>query len=56
MSHATRPLGETVHAVGVGLAELAAVDIDRQAPADLDRVIGNEVCRFSLAAESNSSM
>src|SRR5260370_33928711 len=35
-------LGDAVHAVDVGLAELAAVRVDRQAAAQLDRAAGGE--------------
>jgi Domain of unknown function (DUF222) len=48
----TDPLGDAVRAVDIGLAELAAVGVDRQPPADLDRPVGNEVLRLTPAAES----
>jgi hypothetical protein len=48
-------LGDSVHPVDVGLAELSAVGVDRQTPADLDRPIGDEVLGLPLAAKPNSS-
>ena len=44
-------LGDAVHAVDVGLAELAAVGVDRQPAADLDRAVGDEVLGLAPAAE-----
>jgi len=46
------PLGDAVHAVDVGLAELTAVGVDGQPPAHLDRAVGNEVLGFTATAES----
>ena len=43
--------GDAVHAVDVGLAELAAVSIDRQPAADLDRTVFDVVLGLTLAAE-----
>ncbi len=45
-------LGDAVHAVDVGLAELPAVGVDRQPPADLDGAAGNEVLGLALTAET----
>jgi hypothetical protein len=41
--------------VDVRLAELFAVGVDRQTPADPDRVIGNEVLRLPLPQNPRSS-
>ena len=35
----------------ISLAELAAVSVDRQPSADLDRTVGDEVLGLALAAE-----
>ena len=45
------PFGDAVHAVDVRLAQLAAVGVDRQPAADLDRAVGDVVLRLTLAAE-----
>ncbi len=44
-------LGDSVHAVNVGLTELSAVRVDRQPPADLDRTVGDEVFGLTSTAE-----
>src|SRR5690242_21960491 len=44
--------GDAVHAVDVGLAELAAVRVDREAAVDLDRAVGDEVPGLAAAAEA----
>src|SRR5690349_7027477 len=44
--------GDAVHAVDVGLAELAAVRVDRQAAAQLDGVAGDEVPGLAAPAEA----
>src|SRR3984885_5232142 len=36
-------LGDAVHAVDIGLTELAAVRVDWEPPAHLDRTVGDEV-------------
>jgi hypothetical protein len=41
--------------VDVGLAELAAVGVDRRPSADLDRAVGNEVLGLAPAANPNYS-
>src|SRR6185312_14020784 len=45
-------LGDAVHAVDVGLAELATVRVDRQAAAQLDRAAGDEVPGLAAPAEA----
>src|SRR4051794_36330636 len=45
-------LGDAVHAVDVGLAELTAVGVDRQSAADLDAAVGDEVLRLAGTAEA----
>src|SRR4051794_20579055 len=45
-------LRDAVHAVQVGLAELAAVGVERQPPAELDRAVGDEVLRLAALAEA----
>ena len=43
----THALRDAVHAVDVGLAELTAMGVDRQPPADLDRAVGDVVLRLT---------
>src|SRR4029077_85274 len=45
-------LGDAVHAVNVGLAELAAVRVERQATAHFDGAVGDEVPGLPGAAEA----
>ena len=45
-------LGDAVHAVDVGLAELAAVGVDREAAAELDVAVADEVLRLAAPAEA----
>src|SRR5271166_7151420 len=45
-------LGDSVHAVDVGLTELTPVRVDGKPAADLDRAIGDEVLRLTATAES----
>src|ERR1700757_3733535 len=45
-------LCDAVHAVDVGLTELAPVRVDGKPASHLDRTAGNEVLGFTLAAES----
>src|ERR1700733_804213 len=45
-------LGDAVHAVDVGLAQLAAVGVERQAAAQLDRAAGDEVAGLAAGAEA----
>src|ERR1700722_15926205 len=45
-------LGDAVHPVQVGLAELAAVGVDRQAATHLDVAVADEVLRLALATEA----
>src|SRR5439155_18977916 len=45
-------LGDAVHAVDVGLAELTPVRVDRQAAAQLDRAAGDEVPGLTAPAEA----
>jgi hypothetical protein len=47
LSHAFR---DAVHPVNVGLTELAAVRVDRQPAADLDRPVGDEVLCLTPAS------
>ena len=44
--------GDAVHTVDVGLAELAAVGVDRQPAADLDRSVFDVVLGLTLTAET----
>src|SRR5690606_5165852 len=45
-------LGDAVHAVDVGLAELAAVGVDRQPAPHLQVAVGDEVAGLSPGAEA----
>ena len=45
-------LGDAVHAVDVGLAELAAVRVERQPAAQLDGAVGDEVPGLAARAEA----
>src|ERR1700755_352418 len=45
-------LGDAVHAVDIGLAELAAVRVERQPAAQLDRAAGDEVPGLAARAEA----
>src|SRR6202043_3727533 len=45
-------LGDAVHAVDVGLAQLAAVRVDRKAAAQFDRAVGDEIAGRAAGAEA----
>src|SRR5271155_878552 len=44
-------LGDAVHTVDVGLAELPAMGVDRQPTTHLDGTVGDEVLGFAFATE-----
>src|SRR5262249_42592031 len=46
------PFGDAVHAMDVGLTELAAVRVDGKPTAHLDSATGDEVLGLTLAAEA----
>src|SRR5208337_277877 len=48
-------LGDAVHAVDVGLAQLTAVRVDRQAAAQLDRAAGDEIPGLARPQKPSSS-
>src|ERR1019366_2967757 len=50
--HLADRFGDAVHAVDVGLAELAAVGVDWQPAADLDVAVGDEVLGLAPGAEA----
>src|SRR5690242_21749846 len=49
-THLPDRLGDAVHPVDVGLTELAAVRVDRQPSAQLDRPVRDEARRLAAAA------
>src|SRR6266852_9187036 len=51
-AHLADPFRDPVHAVNISLAELSAMGIDRQAPADLDVALADEVFRLARLCES----
>jgi len=50
--HQAHALGDAVHPVQVGLAELAAMGVRREAPADLEVSVGDEVLGLAGRAEA----
>ena len=54
-AHLAHAFGDAVHAVDVGLAELAAVGVDRQPAAELDRAVAHEVLGLAPPQKPNSS-
>ena len=50
-AHLAHALGDAVHPVDVRLAELTAVGVDRQAAAELDVAVLDEVLRLAAPAE-----
>src|SRR5207244_13460514 len=50
--HLAHALGDAVHAVDVGLAQLASVRVDREAAPELDRAVAQEVLGLASAAEA----
>src|SRR3954469_10350096 len=51
-AHLAHALGDAVHAVQVGLAQLTAMGVDRQPAAELDAAVGEEVLRLTTPAEA----
>ncbi len=51
-AHQPGALGDPVHAVQVGLAELAAVSVDGERPAELETPVPHEVLGLALGAEA----
>src|SRR5699024_11792014 len=50
-AHLPHALGNTVHPVDIGLAELAAVRVQRQRPVELQRAVPDEVAGLTATAE-----